>query len=233
MGTMKIKGIIISENNMGDFDKMITILTPNGKIGCSAKGSRRPKSLLMAGTQYLCFGDYVLYKGCNSYNLNSCETIEMFYNIRTDLEKLNCAVNITKIINNVTYENQNTFRILQLHLNTLYMISETEKNLDLIMSVFRLRLLAILGFAPEVQKCKICKCSEYLVGFSIKDNGVKCESCSGQDKSVIKLSQSSIDAIKHIINSPAKKIFSFDLSEECICEINLVTQIYFTEKLEM
>lgn len=35
MGTMKIKGIIISENNMGDFDKMITILTPNGKIGCS------------------------------------------------------------------------------------------------------------------------------------------------------------------------------------------------------
>lgn len=84
----------------------------------------------------MCFGDYVLYKGCNSYNLNSCETIEMFYNIRTDLEKLNCIANITRIINNVTYENQNTYRILHLYLNTLYMISETEKNLDLIMSLF-------------------------------------------------------------------------------------------------
>ena len=29
MGTIKTKGIIIAENNMGDFDKMLTILTPN------------------------------------------------------------------------------------------------------------------------------------------------------------------------------------------------------------
>ena len=46
MSTVKLKGIVIAENNMGDFDKMLTILTPNGKIGCSAKGARRPKSQL-------------------------------------------------------------------------------------------------------------------------------------------------------------------------------------------
>ena len=74
---------------MSDFDKILTILTPNmGKIECVAKGSRRPKSLLMAGTQFLCFGEYVLYKGSDNYSMNSCETIELFYNIRTDLDKL-------------------------------------------------------------------------------------------------------------------------------------------------
>ena len=36
MGLLKTKGIIISENKMADFDKMVTILTPNGKIGCAA-----------------------------------------------------------------------------------------------------------------------------------------------------------------------------------------------------
>lgn len=46
MGILKTKGIIIAENNMNDFDKMLTILTPNGKIGCAAKGARRPKSVL-------------------------------------------------------------------------------------------------------------------------------------------------------------------------------------------
>ena len=57
MKQVKVNGIIIAENNMGDFDKMLTILTPNlGKIGCSAKGARRPKSLLLAGTQFLYFG---------------------------------------------------------------------------------------------------------------------------------------------------------------------------------
>ena len=44
MATTKVKGIILSENNMGDYDKMLTILTPNfGKISCAAKGARRLK----------------------------------------------------------------------------------------------------------------------------------------------------------------------------------------------
>ena len=47
MSIVKTKGIIIAENNMGDFDKMLTMLTPGeGKISCVAKGARRPKSSL-------------------------------------------------------------------------------------------------------------------------------------------------------------------------------------------
>ena len=113
MGILKTKGIILSENKMGHFDKMVTILTPSGKIGCAAKGARRPKSLLMAGTQYFCFGEYLIFKGNNSYNINSCETIEIFYNLRTDLDKLQYAVDICKIVDSVTYENQNTYKIFQ------------------------------------------------------------------------------------------------------------------------
>ena len=99
---------------MGDFDKMVTILTPNGKIGCAAKGARRPKSLLMAGTQFFCFGEYLIFKGNNSYNINSCDTVEVFYNLRTDLDKLKFAVHITKIIQEVTEENQNCYKMNQL-----------------------------------------------------------------------------------------------------------------------
>ena len=145
MGQVKVKGIIISENNMNDFDKMVTILTPNGKIGCSAKGARKSKSLLLAGTQFLCFGEYLLFKGNDTYTMNSCETIEVFYNIRNDLDKLMKAAEITKIVSDVTDENQNTYNILKLFLNTLYVISEKEKDLDLIISIFKIRLMKILG----------------------------------------------------------------------------------------
>ena len=153
MGTFKTKGIVIAENNMGDFDKMVTILTPNGKIGCSARGARRPKSQLMAGTQFLCFGEFMIFKGTNTYTLNSCEPIEVFYNIRTDLDKLEYASNITKMIQEITDENQNTYKILQLYLNTLYVISETNLNLEFIISIFKLRLMCLLGFTPQIQEC--------------------------------------------------------------------------------
>ena len=99
MGTIKTNGIILQESNMGDYDKMLTILTPGyGKISCAAKGARRPKSALLAGSQFLCFGDYLLYQGTNTYHVNSCETIEMFYKLRTDLDKLKYASHITKKI---------------------------------------------------------------------------------------------------------------------------------------
>lgn len=71
MAQVKVKGIVISENNMGDFDKMLTILTPNfGKISCVAKGARRPKSALLARNTIILFwrifnvsGDkYISYK---------------------------------------------------------------------------------------------------------------------------------------------------------------------------
>lgn len=232
MGIIKTKGIILSESNMNDFDKMLTILTPNGKIGCAAKGARKPKSLLMAGTQLFVFGEYMLYQGTSSYHINSCDTIELFYPIRTDLDKLKYAAHITKIINEVTDENQNTYRILQLFLNTLYMISETDKDLDFILSVFKLRLLCLLGFTPQIRACTNCKTGENITHFSIRDNGFKCEACSKIDKGAIRISDSTKTAMQYIVLADPKKIFSFQLSEENLQELNLVSNLYFNEKLE-
>lgn len=232
MSTIKTKGIIIAENNMGDFDKMVTILTPNGRIGCSAKGSRRPKSTLMAGTQFLCFGEYMLFKGSNTYTLNSCDTIEIFYNIRCDLDKLQYASHITKIIQDVTDENQNTYKILQLYLNTLYVISETQIDLEFILSIFKLRLLCLLGFTPRVQKCTECAKEDKLNYFSFKDNGLKCEVCAKCDTGAVQISDSTKKAIQYIVMAPAKKLYSFEISEENKNQLAMLSKLYTDIKLE-
>ena len=233
MGTTKTKGIVLMENNLGDYDKMITLLTPGlGKIRCAAKGARRPKSLLMAGSQLLCFADYTLYKGADTYNLNSCETIEFFYNIRTDLDKYKYAVHITKIILDVTNENENCYRTLQLYLNTLYTISETDKNLDLVLAIFKIRLMCILGYRPNVEKCSNCGINEDIKYFSIKDNGVKCSSCGRQDKGAIEILPVTYDALRFIATAPAKKLFSFNVPEDSIRELEIISKLYLNDKLE-
>lgn len=232
MGQLKIKGIIISENNMNDFDKMVTILTPNGKIGCSAKGARKSKSMLLAGTQFLCFGEYLLFKGNNTYTMNSCEPIEVFYNIRNDLDKLMEATEITKIINDVTDENQNTYNILKLFLNTLYMISEKEKDLKLVSAIFKIRLMKILGFSPEVDRCVNCNETENLNYFSFKDNGFKCDNCYKIDKSVFKMSEGTKKSIIYAIKADIKKIFGITVPENIVNELKIISKIYLEDKLE-
>lgn len=233
MGTIKTKGIVIAENNMDDFDKMLTILTPGmGKISCAAKGARKPRSLLLGGTQFLCFADYVLYKGANTYQINSCDTIEVFYPIRTDLDKLKYAVHITKIINDVTTENQNSYKILQLFLNTLYVISEKDIELNFAISIFRFKLLQVLGFTPKIDRCVLCNGEDKINYFSIKQNGFICSNCAKQDTSCIDMSLNTKNAIEYILKTDVKKIFSFNIPEDDKKELELISRIYMNEKLE-
>lgn len=233
MGIIKTKGIIISESNMGDFDKMLTILTPGlGKISCAARGARRQNSALLAGTQFLCFGEYVLYKSKDNYSINSCDIIEIFYNIRTDLDKIKYAVHITKIIQDVTNENENSFKILQLFLNSLYMISETNVDMDFLVSVFKIKLLCIVGLKPRTVKCVSCSQNQNINHFSIRDNGVKCSDCAKQDKGALKINASTKMALNYIVQAPAKKLFSFNLKNESLEELKLISKLYFNEKLE-
>lgn len=179
-----------------------------------------------------CFGEYLMFKGNKTYHINSVEPIEVFYNLRTDLDKLKYSVHINKIILDVTNENQNSYNILQLLLNTLYTISETDKDLEFILSIFKMRILCILGFTPRVSECVNCKEKENIQYFSIKDNGFKCRECGRLDKSAIQISESTKNAIKYVITAPAKKIYSFSLKDDSLTEFKLLTKLYFNEKLE-
>lgn len=156
----------------------------------------------------------------------------MFYNLRTDLDKLRYATHITKIIYDVTNENENSYKILQLFLNTLYTLSETDKNMDLVLAIFKLRLMSILGYTPSIEGCKNCKTQDDILYFSFKDNGFKCGACGKQDKSVIQITKATMDAIKYIVLAPAKKLFSFNVQQNSIKELEIIAKIYLNEKLE-
>lgn len=230
MAILKTKGIIISENFVNDYDKMLVMLTSElGKISCSAKGARKNKSALLASTQFLCFGEYILYKNPTSdiYSVNSCDIIEVFYNIRIDLDKLEKVSEITKIIHKVATENDDNYKLLQLYLNTLYVISEKDKNMDLIISTFKMRLLAILGYAPNITKCVECGTSEDLNFFSFKSNGFKCSNCAKQDIGGMNILEVTKNAIQYSILSEAKKLYSFDIPTEAVKEFKTVVDIYF------
>ena len=56
-------GLVIREVNVGDNDKMLTILTPDrGRIGVMAKGSRSLKSQVLSTAQLYTYGNYEIYE---------------------------------------------------------------------------------------------------------------------------------------------------------------------------
>lgn len=237
MGIIRTKGIVIKIANSSDTDKILTVLTAEkGKIKVFCKGAKKSKGAFLASTEFLSFSDMILFEGNGEfYHLNSAEPINVFYNLRNDINKFLYASTISQIINDVCQEEELSFNRLQLLLNTLYVISETDKNLDLVYSIFRIRLLAILGYIPRLNLCINCGKDIKSINdiyFSIKDNGIKCEDCKKLDKGAINISYTTYTSIVYILSADPKKIFSFEVPDEIIKELNLIATIYTNEKLE-
>lgn len=234
MSYVKTNGIIIKEVNTGEADKIVTIFSKSkGRIAASAKGARRPKSRLVAGTQLLCYSEFVLYKGREMYSINSSDVIEPFYNIRNDLIRLTYAAHMTDIINDIIQENQPATKVLQLFLNSLYMLSKTDKSPEQIVRIFEIRLLSILGYAPAVSCCINCGSEQFeSMSFSFLKCGFICNCCIGSDKGAVKISEGAAKAIRYIVYSDIKNLFNFELSDKTLEELSRISKRYLKDTLE-
>ena len=62
MGIVKTKGIVLAENNAGDFDKMLTILTPgNRKNWMFSSWSKKTKKLAYGSAANFCALETICY----------------------------------------------------------------------------------------------------------------------------------------------------------------------------
>lgn len=236
MAFLKTRGIVVKEVGIGEADKIITIFTRNnGRVSAVVKGGKRPKSKLSAGSQLMCYGEYVLYSGKDMYTVNSCEVLESFYEIRNDMVKLTYTAHFMDIVLEIIQENQSSPKLLQLLLNSLYMLAKTDKPPELVSRVFELRALSTAGYAPHVANCVICgQESLKTYSFSFLMCGFICdrEECISRERLSIQLSTGAVRAIQHIIYARKEELFSFLLSEEVADELEHITRRYLRERLE-
>ncbi len=221
MSLVRTKGIVIKIVNTGEADRILTVFTgTHGKLQAAAKGARRPKNKLMPGTQFLCYSDFVLFKGRTLYSVNSSEPIETFFELRNDIVRLTHASYMADLIYDSIQEEQSSQSILSLFLNSLYMLNKSEKLPSLITRTFELRLLSELGFAPAADACGDCgiapKESAY---FSFRKGTVLCTSCANSSAGDIPVRQGTLKAMQHIIYSEPEELFRFELTQLILDEL--------------
>ena len=232
--SIKTRGIVLKENITRESDRIITVLTASGIIRVYAKAAKNIKSKKFTATSPLCYSEFVLREGGDLYIVNSAEEIEIFYNLRTDIERLALAQYFCELINAVALEETECEEILRLALNSLHFLCGQEKNKYLVKSVFEMRLMCLLGFMPDLVACKEClKFEDNTVFFDVLNSDIYCAECLPQKQgNDIKLTLSELSVLRHIVYSDFNKIFSFTASDECLRAVSSLCEKYVEAMVE-
>ncbi len=237
MSTIKVNGIVIKEVNVGESDKIITVLAKErGKLSFSARGARKPKSKFMAGTQLFCCSEFIVYDRRKFLSLTQVETLESFYHLRNDLEKLTYALHMMELVDKTILENDQHDDILSLMVRTLSVLAKTDFNSKLSIHIFEIKFMQFMGYTPVLDCCTCCgrnvePAQNYF--FSFSSGGIVCQQCITFENSVQKISHSIYAILNHIIQNETKNLFSFNTSESVLIELSKLTRAFIYYHLDI
>ncbi len=225
---LRTDGIIIREQNTGEQDRLVTLLTKEkGVIKAFANGSRNPKNKNVSATDLLCYSDFSLEKGRQeAYIIREATPKQVFFELRSDIVGLSLAQYFAELAKDFSPKEEESSDFLSLLLNSLYLICQGKKNLQHIKAVTELRFASISGFMPDLVACSACgDCESTETYFSPSAAALYCQSCV-KPADAKPLSPGVLGAMRHIAYSEPERIFSFSISDESLEALNGITERY-------
>lgn len=186
MGTPRnyqTQGIILKQTKLGEFDKIVTIYTPEfGKLRAVAKGASRSKSKLGGNVEPLTHSLMLLAKGRNLDIVTQSQTINGFLALKSDLWRMACGLYVLELIDSFTVEGGDNRPLFDLLLDILQQLSEPDSN-ETALRYFELHLLHYLGYRPQLRRCVSCDSplKPVVNFFSPSKGGLLCPHCHSEE----------------------------------------------------
>ncbi len=177
------QGIILRQTKLGEFDKILTIYTPEfGKLRAVAKGACRPQSKLGGNVEPLTHSLMLLAKGRNLDIVTQSQTINGFMALKSGLWRMACGLYILELMDSFTVEGGANPPLFDLLLEILNQLSQPESD-ETILRYFELHFLHYLGYRPQLHRCVSCDLplKPIVNFFSPGKGGLLCPHCKSEE----------------------------------------------------
>ncbi len=247
MEEFKSAALVIREKQLGEADKLLTMLTPShGKLTVSGKGVSSLRSRHMAACQIFCYSDFVFRKTRKYYYIADSDTQDCFFDIRFDIMKVALATYMCDIAYDLSLEDVADEELYRLMLNSLYALSY-KKNLSVehIKAAFEFRAAVQGGFLPILDSCGVCgrESDDEFVVFDVMNGIYRCSHCTnamekegidpnGTAQIYHRLSKTVLTALRFISEAPLGRYLSFSIPAEDELLLGIFTESYLTSHLE-
>ena len=189
--TYKATGINLKGMPLGEYDRLLTILTPEfGVIRAVAPGARKHKSQFAGRSGLFVVNQLLIARGRNLDKITQAQTLESYPGLSANLTKLTASQYLAELVLLQALSDQpqgELYELLSEHLRRLETAPASTVMAHLTQAVFHLLVLA--GIAPQVQLCCITQQPltpdfanpNWYVGFSVPAGGtVMASVLSGQ-----------------------------------------------------
>lgn len=249
-----VKGLVLSETAVGDYDKFMTVLTDGGKISVYGNGVKRLKSPNFVATQLYAYSELTLSERGGKFYVRESSLIESFFGMRNSIEGIALAGYIAEIAADIALEGESASELLRLVLNCFYLISEKKKPLQQIKAVFELRAASDAGFAPDLVACSGCgKHNLNVYYFDAEGGYFLCEDCFSKSheefetalrrqnelegiyagtRLILILSPDVYVAMRYVVYSKPERIFAFELRDGALESFASVCEKYLICHME-
>lgn len=146
MKLIKTNAIVLSRTNYGEADRILQLLTPEGKISAIAKGVRRESSKLAGGIELFSICEVVITEGKGDLGIiTSARLVKFFGHILEDYDRLQFSYLVIKLVNKAceAIDTSEWFDILK---EVIMALDVKTIRIELIQTWFYLRYASMLGY---------------------------------------------------------------------------------------
>ncbi len=227
------EGLVIGEMTVGESDRLVTLFTKDrGIIKAFASGAKSIKSKKGAATSLLTYGSFTVVFKKNSYRIYEASPISCFFSFGEDIELLTLSQYFCELASVFGEEEKPNTELLRLILNSLHFLTKEKRSPELIKAITELRTAVISGYSPNLIACSTCgKFEAETMYFNLSNGHLSCNTC-GRREEAANLSPSVLSAMRHIVYSEFKKLYSFRITDNAAKELSKITQSYITVQTE-
>jgi DNA repair protein RecO (recombination protein O) len=224
------EALILRQYDYGEADRILTLITPQGKLSAIAKGVRRATSHKAGHLDLFMRVEMQLAKARNLDIITQAECKESFENLRSDVLRFTYACYVAELIEYVIQEEEYR-EIYQLALNTMRRIN-TESNLALWVLYFDMTLLEYAGFQPDLYACVRCHReikaeTNYL---SLDQGGLVCPAC--HTTQALQVSVNAQKLLRFLQRNPPKEVARLHVAPATLKEGEQLMLLYWQHVLE-
>lgn len=234
MGLYSTDALVIRVRNLGEADKVITLLTEQeGKVQAVARGARRPRNRLVGVTQLFTQCRVSLFRSQGLGTLSQAEIKQSFRLLREDLLRTAAATYICELVDELVGDRERHETLYYLLLATLHLLCE-DLDLQVVLRAFELRLLSLLGYQPHLESCVVCGAAPAgaRVTFSPGAGGVVCPSCPPGEGGVVALSRGSLEMLRRLSTADMRRLGVLRPGAAAMSEMQSCLEEYITYRLE-